>query len=101
MSDRPMRLRELLAGVFFLGVVMLGVSQNFVVYPQEKPVRETRQWHVAMIPGVNDNEYVAVRIDVVDTEGVCLYVGRTYGTVKAPTITAVPKSQLPTGTGCQ
>lgn len=77
-------------------------------HAQEKPERETRQWHVSMIPfaggenGGGPGGYRAVRVDVIDTEGVCLYVARTFvGDGKAPAITAVPKTQLPKGAGCQ
>lgn len=68
---------------------------------QEKSARPTRAWQVWTIPEVG--AYDEVRVDVVDTEGVCLYIERTYpGAHSKPSaITAVPKTQLPQGVGCQ
>ena len=72
---------------------------------QEK--REPRTWRVMMLQEVGDNlsltAYRAVRIDVVDTDGVCLYVARQFrsGAGDSPSIVAVPKTQLASGKGCQ
>ena len=79
-------------------VVATLVIVNVYVKAQEKPVRETRQWEVATLPIV-DWKYGPVRVDVIDTEGVCLYVTRLAG--KSSAIAAVPKTQLPKGAGCQ
>ena len=65
---------------------------------QEKPVRETRTWQVVTLPSMGWGTAGEVRVDVIDTEGVCLYVSR-YGGKSG--IAAVPKTQLPKGAGCQ
>lgn len=73
------------------------------LHAQEKPVRETRTWQLGTLPhkttGFTEgpNQPVA-DIYVFDTEGVCVYIART-GTAVA--LGAVPKTQLPTGAGCQ
>lgn len=100
-----MRTYRWLFSVWFCAALLGAIVGNAIPSrAQEKPVRETRQWHVAMLPFAGTGAgagYTAVRVDVIDTEGVCLYVGRTYAATKAPTITAVPKTQLPKGAGCQ
>jgi hypothetical protein len=40
-------------------------------------------------------------VAVIDTEGVCLYIVRTFSSDGGAGIAAVPKTQLPKGTGCQ
>jgi hypothetical protein len=66
---------------------------------QEKPDRPTRTWRAADVPLV-DWRAAAVLVDVVDTAGVCVYVARGDGHGEVA-IAAVPKTQLPAGTGCQ
>lgn len=72
-----------IALVCFATFVMLQVH-----YKAQKPERETQQWTIRSTRG----NWGDVR--VIDTAGVCLYY--TY-----EGIAAVPKSQLPVGTGCQ
>ena len=81
-----------------LGCAMLGVAAA----RQEKPARETRTWRAFELP--SGRAGFRADVDVIDTEGVCLYVlrgesGRMGVTPVA--LAAVPKTQLPPGTGCQ
>jgi hypothetical protein len=80
----------------WLAVTALLIASLRGYYGQEKPVRETRMWKIA------DNVNGA-RVAVIDTEGVCLYVvtGEVYAQGTVPAVAAVPKTQLPKGTGCQ
>jgi hypothetical protein len=62
-----------------------------------------------VLPWANDDAYAGywaarTRVDVFDTEGVCVYVVRQYGNAEYKSssgITAVPKTLLPKGAGCQ
>lgn len=85
------------------------VALAFVhAHAQEKPARPTRQWQLGALPwsyeSAEQRWYRDVRLDVFDTEGVCLYVARAAdsssndGTLS---VTSVPKTQLPKGAGCQ
>lgn len=69
---------------------------------QEKPARATRSWRAYELP--RGKAGAGADVDVVDTEGVCLYVVRgeqgEYG-VTPVAIAAVSKTQLPAGAGCQ
>lgn len=84
---------------------------------QERPERPMRQWQLGWVgPAERDGDDAArrVRLDVFDTEGVCLYVVSGYHRYVetngqddavaiglAAAVTAVPKTQLPKGAGCQ
>ncbi len=65
-------------------------------HAQERPDRPTRQWRAATIDYTWGGQ---AQVDIVDTEGVCLYVIARAG--QGGAIAAVPKTQLPPGTGCQ
>lgn len=82
-------------------VAVFGVVVPFAAR-QEKPARETRTWRAYELPGV-DWRVGGVLIDVVDTEGVCLYIARADRSSQPMPVAlaAVPKTQLPSGTGCQ
>lgn len=62
--------------------------------PAERVDRGTQQW--AIIPVAGDR----IRLRVIETSGVCLYLANDY-TATGVAIAAVPKTQLPPGTGCQ
>jgi hypothetical protein len=63
-------------------------------YPQ------TRTW-VALDQGQTSSPlYRPLRVRVIDTAGVCLYVAQGYANDDVA-ISAVPKTQLPKGAGCQ
>lgn len=64
-------------------------------------VPHTRTWQAIEL--TRDSRLLnRVRVDVVETAGVCLYVARAYaGDHLPPAIAAVPKTALPPGTGCQ
>jgi hypothetical protein len=81
---------------------------------QEKPVRPMRQWQLGWVRLPERNHEFEAKIDVFDTEGVCLYVASTQreddrgfgdtsrlGLSQSVAITAVSKADLPVGTGCQ
>jgi hypothetical protein len=98
--------------LLWLAALIVGVIVGLVarkVTAQEKPAREMRQWQVGYLPpGEDDKEEAqrrvpATRVDVFDTEGVCLYVTRIYMASQDWQVNtvAVPKTQLPKGTGCQ
>lgn len=69
------------------------------------PAPATKQWIVADLPGVSiyGSWVNGTRVDVIDTTGVCLFIVRMIGANAAasPTVTAVPKTQLRPGVGCQ
>ena len=97
--------RDLVVTVFVIlisGLLLLISCRHAIleraVHAQEKSPRQTRQWLAATIRGDNfiQND---IDVHVIDTEGVCLYIARRSGTKVA--IAAVPKTQLPSGTGCQ
>lgn len=67
---------------------------------QEKPARPTRTWRAFELPPI-EWRMNRVYVDVIDTEGVCLYVTRSDNAANQVALAAVPKSQLPPGTGCQ
>lgn len=91
-----------IAGVFlitspaWLGLGIAVISE-YGLKAQEKPVRELRSWQMIQLPPMAFLE-PGTRIDVVDTEGVCIYVARWSNGMQ---ISTVPKTQLPKGTGCQ
>lgn len=64
----------------------------------------TRTWHVAHLaedrPKDGMKGYYQVRVDVIETEGTCIYISRGW---LQPThnLSIIPKSQLPKGVGCQ
>lgn len=83
-----------------LAGLLVGLALGFRTHAQEKPARPTRQWLASEIT-YRDGSFS--RVDVIDTEGVCLYVA-VRGSFVVPNniaITAVPKTQLPAGVGCQ
>jgi len=97
-------------GLVFLATIAATVAILSVwLTAQEKPVRPMRQWELGELP--RETEPVdwgqqgvpKVRVDVFDTEGVCLYVTRAYLSTRDWQVNtvAVPKTQLPKGTGCQ
>lgn len=61
---------------------------------QEKPARQTHTWEAVYTQR-------GVHVEIVDTEGVCLYIATRTASVDPLAITAIPKTQLPAGTGCQ
>lgn len=105
------------AVLFALGAAM--VSAAMTSAKQEAPARPMRQWQLGWAKGVltserDDDRARVTRVDVFDTEGVCLYVaqsahatdvgfsdGRAISEGLSVAITAVPKTQLPKGVGCQ
>ncbi len=88
--------KSLIAAVATVLALTIGMAMA-----QEKPPRATRSWQAFTIDeGGLQPRYTPVRLNVIDTEGVCLYVAREwYG--NSVSIAAVPKTQLPPGTGCQ
>jgi hypothetical protein len=68
-----------------LTALVLHAQENDPSYPA------TRTWKIILPPGFYD-------VQVVETAGVCLYIGRTG---EGSSIAAVPKTQLPPGKGCQ
>lgn len=65
----------------------------------QKAERGTQQWLMMNLPPVG---FGPDRLDVVDTSGACIYVMRG-GQSSGPTVavSAIPKTQLPQGAGCQ
>jgi hypothetical protein len=79
-----------------LSAFLFGVSAGIFGrgYAQEKSPRATRMWNVATVNGA--------AVSIIDTEGVCVYVAvPSWSREHSPAIAAVPKTQLPKGTGCQ
>lgn len=83
------------AALILLVWIAVAATVRIVVHGQERPARQTRQWQAATIA----YDWMTARVDVVDMEGVCLYVVIRAGENVA--IAAVPKTQLPHGAGCQ
>lgn len=90
---------QLFLVVFWLAFVVSALITDRVMARQEhdQSYPQTRAWQVAHLERQEWSEN-GTRIDVVDTAGVCLYIARW---VKGVEITAVPKTQLPKGAGCQ
>lgn len=99
------------AVLFALGAAI--VSAAMTSAKQEAPVRPHRSWQLGWVPLSEGGHEWDARITVIDTEGACLYVVTSARGAQAgfsnPTvaisdsvaITAVPKTQLPKGAGCQ
>lgn len=82
--------------LFGLSTSIVSSAFTTMLHSQERSARPTRHWEAA---GFSYNDWTSARVDVVDMEGVCLYVVARSGDPIA--VTAVPKTQLPKGTGCQ
>jgi hypothetical protein len=82
-----------------LGLVFLALTAKAQRLERERPAHVTTHWTVHELRG----GYQESQVDVIDTAGVCLYVVRSKAFTRptSPAIAAVPKSQLPPGTGCQ
>lgn len=91
---------------------LLAIGWTVRAIAQEAPARPLRVWQMGWVPLARQGEQMQqLRVDVFDTEGVCLYVvtGQGYDSgiqgalamSQAAAIAAVPKTQLPKGTGCQ
>lgn len=95
--------REMRYDVAIAVAVMFTLAMVVVEVAQERPERETRTWQALTLPEAN--YHADARVDVIDTQGVCLYVVRTAtwgsSSVPAAMFAAVPKTQLPAGAGCQ
>jgi len=90
--------RVLGAVLAFLG----GLAVAAIATRQEQPAHQTRTWRAFELP--SGHAGYEADVDVIDTEGVCLYTirGRWGSAGLTPVaIAAVPKTQLPPGTGCQ
>lgn len=105
--------------LLILGILVSIVS--IALLAQEKPARPMRSWQLGWLPLVDRTHEGEFRVDVFDTEGVCLYIvsGQRFkeearGTSgvsdaisdalalsQAVAMTAVSKKDLPPGTGCQ
>lgn len=94
------------------GGAVVALMLNAAVQDLERPSRPTqnkryptKSWHVATLPEAKSygSGYPPARVDVIDTEGVCLYVVRNWATGEgnSPAMVAVPKTMLPPSTGCQ
>jgi hypothetical protein len=89
---------------FCIGLVIIWVTGTIFVVakgPQGEaertvPYHTTQYWRLM---NINYGDFTAAAIDVIDTAGVCIYVAARSGSSIA--ITAIPKSQLPRGAGCQ
>lgn len=66
------------------------INAIFAQAERERPASNPRQWNVH----INDAYYGFTGVQIIDLDGVCLYV-RPHG------IAAVPKSLLAPGVGCQ
>lgn len=88
------------ATVTLTALIVLSAIGFGLIAAQERPDRPTRAWRAHELPKV-DWRAGGVIVDIIDTEGVCLYITRTDGEAKAPALAAVPKTQLPPGAGCQ
>jgi hypothetical protein len=89
----PVYLIVIVAGVFMLAITLYSISVT-----AQKAERGTTQWQIPL----DGTTFSGPLLRVVDTTGVCLYVmqgGAEYGARVA--VAAVPKTQLPAGTGCQ
>lgn len=81
---------------FWQSLAVSGIVVGIIVWAiiahgqQQRAERGTLQWDI-LIDRFNE-------VRVLDTTGVCLYV---YITGEGGGIAAVPKTQLPAGTGCQ
>lgn len=75
------------------------------VSAQERSGPQTVVWQAVEIPvsyATDGRSVPGTIVNVVDTAGVCLYISRPISNDwNGPTIAAVPKTQLPKGTGCQ
>jgi hypothetical protein len=82
--------------LFIVWGIALGVLGTILAMDQthaQKAERATQQWTLPNVTGWYNAE-----VHVYDTAGVCLYV--LVGDARGG-IAAVPKTQLPQGTGCQ
>lgn len=81
------------------GAALVAVAV-YIVHAQERSAFQTRQWTVGVI---TYSSLENARVDVIETEGVCLYVAVAGidPRHRVATLAAVPKTQLPKGTGCQ
>lgn len=99
-----------------LGMVFAVLAVVSAVKAQEQPQKPHKQWQLGWVPlGENDAHEYDAKVTVIDTEGVCLYVvtghreklhvnvshADTIALGVTTAITAVPKTQLPKGAGCQ
>ncbi len=78
-----------------VGIVLLSLVINLgiAVVTAQKAERGTQQWTIHVDTSTFET---SSEIHVIDTTGVCLYY-----VVATVAITAVPKTQLPQGAGCQ
>lgn len=85
------RLIEILVVCFAVAIIL--VAAYAAVHGQERDASypQTRYWAI---------DAKTAFVTVIDTAGVCLYVAAN-GFGKVDAIATVPKTQLPTGTGCQ
>jgi hypothetical protein len=99
MSDKPL-IGALLTGIL-IGVLILAAAAKGRQLERAQPAHVTKQWAVSVLPRYDGLRWT--QVDVIDTAGVCLYVARSeaFSQALSPAIAAVPKSQLPAGTGCQ
>jgi hypothetical protein len=121
--ERPF-LPELPLWVWLVWGLIVGASLAVLIYlgvetarAQEAPARPMKSWQLGWLPGIDnadtENMDRRFRVDVYDTEGVCLYVVSGYQRTEpirldvpialgmTSAIAAVPKTQLPKGAGCQ
>jgi hypothetical protein len=96
---KPMEVWVLVVLIYVAVVLIFVISHP---HAQEQPARQTRTWRAFELPYTHVAS--GADVDVIDTEGVCLYVARgTSGEyhLTPVAIAAVPNTQLPPGTGCQ
>ena len=85
--------------------IMLGATIGHLQVERPHP-STPKAWTIHELPRAytNGGNISLAKIDVIDTQGVCLYVARSWADGNQDStvaITAVPKTQLPTGSGCQ
>lgn len=79
-------------------VLMLGLGALVAWVSAQEQQYVTRKWRVAVVD--SGDGYSKAKVDVIDTEGVCLYIAHEF-TNDRIAITAVPKTSLRPGVGCQ
>lgn len=82
----------LLSGIYFCLGVILAILLPLPPVHAQKAERGTQHWTITVPATFTVGEGT---IHVFDMTGVCLYVSNTGA------LSAVPKTQLPAGTGCQ
>jgi hypothetical protein len=87
-------MKDFISGIAIgLGVSLL--SWGFSHVHAQKAEKGTQHWILNGTGG-----YYPGRVDIFDTNGICIYLYSS-SSERAGNMVAIPKTQLPTGTGCQ